>query len=323
MTTPHQKIRTYCKDMKARNGFRKFLTYLIFVGVAAIFWFILALNDNIQDDFDVKIKVTNVPDSVTFISFIPRNVHVLVRDKGTSLWRTAIFQTPEVEFNFNEFASDGVFYISRGELSSGVKKAFGQSANVISVSLDSIRVDYTTLPPRRVPVEVNMDLTAAIGKVISSRPQVDPSGVQIYSSREGLDTITRVVTETLRAQNLEESKTYTVKLRKIPGVRIIPEEVKVNVEVEALIRREVTVPIQIDNLPEGVDILLFPSTAKVEYYVPMSKFGSADENIDVRVNYKDVESGDKRLPLHLGHHSKEIVNSRILDSSVEYTMVRN
>ncbi|MDE6812193.1 MAG: hypothetical protein K2J15_07590 [Muribaculaceae bacterium] len=309
--------------MKATTGFRKFLTFLIFVVVASLFWFILALNDDIQDDFEVGIKVVNIPDSVTFIQDPPGSIHVLVRDIGTSLWRNAMFMKPEVEFNFREYASDGVFYVSKGELTSEVKKIFGQSANVISVSIDTIGVYYSTLPPRRVPVEVNMDITPAMGKVISSRPQVEPSGVQIYSSREGLDTITRVLTDKLRAQNIEEPTTYTVKLKKIPGVRIEPSEVKVKVNVEALIRRQITVPIQIDNVPAGEDLLLFPSTAKVEYYIPMSKFGSGDEVIEVRVNYRDVESGMKRLPLRLGRHSKEVENVRILDSSVEYTLVQN
>ncbi|MDE5843032.1 MAG: hypothetical protein K2H35_04780 [Muribaculaceae bacterium] len=309
--------------MKATSGFRKFLTFLVFVLVASLFWFILALNDDIQDDFEVGIKVVNVPDSVTFIQEIPKEIHVLVRDKGTSLWRNAMFTRPEVEFNFREYASDGLFYVSRGELTSEVKKKFGQSANVISVSLDTIGVIYTTLPPRRVPVEVNMDITPAMGKVISSKPVVEPGGVQIYSSREGLDTITRVVTDKLRAQNLEEPTTFTVKLKKIPGVRIEPSEVKVRVNVEALIRRQITVPIQIDNVPAGEDLLLFPSTAKVEYYIPMSKFGSEDHNIEVRVNYRDVENGMKNLPLNLGRHSKDLENVRILDSSVEYTLVQN
>lgn len=323
MTLQSKEIRSYWRKVRAKNGFRKLLTFLIFVVVSALFWFILALNDVIQDDVEVAIKVTNIPDSATFIQDPAREIHVLVRDKGTSLWRNAIFSKAEVEFNFREYASDGVFYISHGDLTSGVKKIFGQSASVISMSMDSIRLDYTMLPPRRVPVEVCMDITPAMGKVISSRPVVEPSGVQIYSTREGLDTITRVLTDKLRAQNLEEPKTFTVKLKKIPGVRIEPSEVKVQVNVEALIRRQITVPIQIDNVPEGEDLLLFPSTAKVEYYIPMSKFGSGEEVIEVRVNYRDLENGLKRLPLRLGHCSKDVENARILDSSVEYTLVQN
>lgn len=323
MNVQGKEIKKYWHTVRATNGFRKFLTFLIFVVVASLFWFILALNDNIQDDFEVKIKIVNVPDTVTFIQEPPRTVHVLVRDKGTSLWRNAIFSKPEVDFNYREFASDGVVYINRGELSSGVKKIFGQSASVLSMSLDSIRIVYTTLPPRRVPVEVSMDITPAMGKVISSRPQVEPSGVLIYSTREGLDTITRVLTDKLRAQNLEDPTTFTVNLKKIPGVRMEPAQVKVKVNVEALIRRQITVPILIDNVPQGEDILLFPSTANVEFYIPMSKFGNAEEEIEVRVNYRDIENDMKRLPLHLGRHSKDLENVRILDSSVEYTLVQN
>lgn len=318
-----KNILAYWKNVKATRGFRKFLTFLVFVVIAALFWFILALNDNLQEDMEVKIHVYNIPDSVTFITDPPKELHVMVRDRGTNLWRNSLFGQATVELNFREYGHDGVFAVSRGELTAGLKKVFGQSATLVSASIESIRTSYTTAPGKRVPVDVVWDVTAAVGKVINGKPKTEPSGVLVFGNRDALDSISRVLTEKVRGMALEESKTYTVKLRNIPGVRIVPPEVKVTVEVEQLVRKQVRVNIQIDNLPADEDLLLFPSTANVEYYLPMSKFGVADDKVEVVVDYRDLENGSKQLPLHIGHHSPDLENVRLLDQSVEYTLVKN
>ncbi len=311
------------KDVKAKTGFRKFLTFLIFVAISALFWLILALNDNIQEDLDVRVEIFNVPDSVNFITDPPASIHVLVRDKGTNILRNGVFSKPAIHLNFREYGNDGSFKVNRGEMTAALKKVFGQSASIISSSVESLNNTYTTLPGKRVPVEVAMDITPAVGKIITGKPKVEPSGVLVFGTRESLDSISRVVTDRLRSQNLDDSKQFTVKIKKIPGVKIEPSEVKVTVNVDQLVRKEARVNIRIDNLPEGEDLLLFPSTARVEYYVPMSKFGNSDDNFDVRVDYRDLAAGTKTLPLHLGRYGNEMINVRLLDQNVEYTLVKN
>lgn len=318
-----EKITKMWKDVKAKDGFRKFLTYLVFVVIAALFWWILALNDNIQDDVEVRLNVFNVPDSVTFISDLPTDIHVMVKDKGTNLWRNGVFGKTTLDLNFREYAQDGVMVVNAGEMTACLKKTFGQSAVIISSSLDSLRFAYTTLPGKRVPVEVVADLTTSAGKVISGKPKVTPSAVTVYSTRDVLDTITRVFTDKLRVGSLEEPAKFTVKLRKLPGAKTEPSTVEVAVNVEPLVRKQVAVNIQIDNVPAGEDLLLFPSKANVEYYVPMSRFGRNDDVMEVRVDYRDLENGSKHLPVRLGRHSRGLENIRILDENVEYTLVKN
>lgn len=315
------EIRKYWKEMKATTGFRKALTFLIFVVIAALFWFILALNDNIQEDFEVGVNVYNVPDSVTFINVPPEKIHVIVRDKGTNLWRNGVIGNPHVDLNFREFANDGVMRVGRNELNAALKDVFGQSSSFISVSPDSMRLIYTTLPGRRVPIVADVELSAAVGKIIVGRPVLSPANAVIYNTRETLDTIMRVFTQKISRSGLQESATFTVKLKSIPGVRIVPETTSVTINVEPLVRKESSVDIKINNVPEGMDLLLFPSMVKVEYFVPMSHF-SSDELPEVSVDFRDLGKASKKLPLHASRSNSEIMNVSVMADSVEYTLVR-
>lgn len=316
------KIWKRWRSVKASTGFRKLLTYLIFVVIAGVFWVILALNDSMQAEFEVKMNIFNVPDSVHFINEPPQKILVTVRDRGTSLWQNGIIGRPAIDVNFREHASNGVFRISRSALNASLKNEFGDNAMIISASVDSLRLAYTTLPGKRVPIVASTDLEAASGKVIVGVPTLNPSYVLVYSSREVLDTLTRVYTERVNRRNMEETEVIKTQIHAPRGARIEPTMTSMRVVVEPLVRKHMTVTIKLNNVPDGIDLLLFPSNAEVEYFVPMSDFNSDSDVPEVIVDYADLAQGRKRLPVHLGRHSRKVTNVSVLTDSVEYTLVR-
>lgn len=319
-----KKMRKAWKDVQDSTGFKKSLIFLVFVAIAALFWFILALNDSVQDDFEVKVNIYNVPDSVTFITIPPQKIHVMVRDQGTNLWRNGVFGNAQVNIDFKDFSSDGQFKMRHSELTAALKNVFGPSASLLSSSVDSLSLTYTTLPGKRVPVVVSANLSTAVGKIISERPTVTPSSVVVYSIRSVIDTISKVYTEHFSRQNLEETIDVPVKLQGMPNVRMEPSAVNVKVEVEPLVKKRATVNLQVQNLPEGMDLLLFPSVANVEYYLPMSRFNAtSDDRIEVSVDFEDIHDDVRKLPVNLVYQDQNLLNLQVLTDSVEYTLVRN
>lgn len=319
-----QKIKRWFVSLRRNRIARNIMTFVGFVLVATLFWFVMAMNDNVQDNVEVRLNISNQPDSVTFIALPPQKFHVTVRDKGTSLMRAAGFQTPVVTFNFRDFAQEGRFRVSKNDFLAALKQTFGSNASITSSSLDSLSLSYTALPGKRVPVIVNLDATPSSGKVISALPGKNPGAVEVFSTRDILDTITRVYTEKIVRRHLDESLTITVKLLPIRGARIIPDQIKVTIPVEPLVKKQQFTQIQIDNVPDGMDLLLFPQKARVVYYVPMSRFNDSDPVINVRADYRDITDGfSNHIPLHLHGTPGYVINPELVDTSVEYTIVRN
>lgn len=314
-----RKFSEFWRGFVKSERFRKIATFLIFVVIAAIFWYVLALNDSVQDTLDVRLNVDNVPDSVTFINDPPEVIHVTVRDKGTALLRNGLISKATVSLNFKDHADGGVFHVSGSELSAAIKSAFGGSAALLSSSVDSLRCVYTTLPGKRVPVVVAADLTAASGKVINS-VSVLPGSVMVYSSGSISDTISRVYTQKVLRRNLEEPSTFTVDLHPVAGARLEPSTVTLNVNVEALVKKESVAQIKVENAPENVDLLLFPARVKVEYYLPMSKFGDAGPEIDVWVDYRDIDPTRNTLPVHIGQMPAYVANPTVAEPEIEYVI---
>lgn len=315
--------RSNWKKIKRTSAFHNTLVFLMFVAVAAVFWFFMVMNDNVQESVDMKIRITNVPDSVTFISDPPESVHVGVRDKGTNLLRVIFAREPGIDIDFRQYAEDGLFRVSSADFMGILKQSLGQSAQVVNISVDSLRSDYTTRPGKRVPVHVVADVEAQSGKVIPEKPKPSVSTVLLFSANVPLDTITSVSTMPLVRRNLDETTTEATQIRPIRGVRIEPSKIDVTIPVEPLVRKTQLLPVQVVNIPAGQSVLLFPNKVEVSYYVPMSRFNDEIRGFSVVADYNHL-ADDKtgRVRLHLSHYPSAAVNPRLRSESVEYTIVK-
>lgn len=309
--------------MKASSRFHSVLMFLVFVVVAAVFWFIIALNDNVTDTFRVKLQIQNIPDSVTFITDPPADFHVTLRDKGTNIVRSGFVKNPVVSINFADYARDGVLVIRHSEILSEIKSDLGAAAQITSCSLDSLKLYYSTEPGKRVPVEVLADVSAASGYVISGNPVPSIKSVLIYSYRDEVDTVVRVHTQRLVKRNLSSSSSFKVNLAKLQGIRIIPSTIDVKVNVEPLVHKESFANIEIDNVPPGENLLLFPGKVEVSYYVPMSKFNDESMPVVAHVDYLETKiNHGSKIPVTLKFYPKYVVNPELKTDSVEYTLVK-
>ena len=312
------------KRLKHTSAFHDLVLFLVFVAISTFFWIILALNDNAQGSYNVKVAINNCPDSVTFISDIPEKLHVTVRDKGTSIWRNH-YRHPTMNINFKEYADAGELRYSKNDIITSLKSIFGPSAQIVSISLDSLYLEYTSNKGKRVPVVVDADVSAASGSIIEGFTKASPSNVLVYGDQKVLDTIHKVRTERLILSDLSENTTVEVHLRKISDARILPSKVNVTVPVEPLVKKKASITITPVNVPHGESLLLFPSKVPVEYYVAMSRLNDDDDpEIELEVDFKAIPpSHNGKLHVRVARYPDRLKNLSLINDSVEFTIVKN
>lgn len=316
-------IRNEWKRIRTSSRFHNFMMFLIFVAIAAVFWFILALNDSVTETFQVRLNIQNVPDSVTFITDPPADLHVTLRDKGTNILRSGVVKHPTVNLNFRDYAHEGVFRLSAADMTAELKADLGVS-QITAASIDSLRLYYTTQPGKRVPVMVQSDVSASSGNIISGAPVSLTRFVNVYSYRDEVDTVHSVLTQRLVKKDLSQTSEFDVKLKPIQGVKIVPSQVKVRVPVEPLVHKETYVEVDVENLPAGASLLLFPNRVPVSFYVPMSRFNNENVPMHVVVDYNDTHrTRGSRIPVRVRDHAPGLINVELKTDSVEYTLVRH
>lgn len=294
----------------------------MFVVISSIFWMIITLNDDVQSDFDVELRINNIPKNVTFINDAPKIIHVNVRDKAVSLMRNGVIKKPVMQLDFKQYSNKGVFRLTAAELNASFRSVFGNSSQVTSSSVDSLRLTYTTLPGKQVELVIDTDITPALGNTISSLT-VSPKYVTIYSQSQILDTISKVYTEKIVKHNIEENTTIQTKIRAIKGVKIIPDRVTLKAQVEPLVLRKTIVDILPKNVPQGENLMLFPSKAEVSFFVPMSKFNDPIGDIILQADYNTIVfNNSSKIKVKVASYPSEYINIKSAVDSVEYTVVK-
>lgn len=314
-------MRNLYRRIRNSGKTKDFLVFLVFVGIAALFWYIMALNDDTQKVYDVAIGIDDVPDSVTFITAPPARLQVTVRDRGLNMLRRKVSGVPGLELNFGEYADGGRFHISHGALQASLRRVFGSTATISSVTPDSLSLVYTTYPGVRLPLELDYDVTVAPGMVLGV-PKMTVSAVDVYATAK-TDTLRKLYTERVVLRNIDRNTTVEVPVRQLPGKRVVPSTVGVTFVVEQLVKKESEVPVEADNIPLGHDILFFPSRVRVSYYVPMSRYAESGVPVRVEASFNEAfNTSSDKVGIHIVSEAPYVSNVELLQDSVEYTVVK-
>lgn len=296
--------------------------FLLFLAISYIFWLLLTLNNEAQEDIDIPIAVVNVPDSVTFISEVPEVVKASVRDKGSILIRYRINPSKVMKIEWKDYVGktdDNKFLMGHQDLSAQLRDYFGASSQIVSISPDSLRLIYTTSPGRRVAVHVNADVRPSLGNIVNGPLTLNTDSVMLYSVTDMPHSLTSVETMPIIRSKLTDTTAIQVKIKPIDGVRIVPDNVTVTIPVEPLIARSQMASVIVKNIPPGYGLLTFPSQIEVSYLIPMSAYNTEPYDIKAYVDFADaLAAPTSKIPVSMSLMPELYRNVSIDPDSVEY-----
>lgn len=310
------------KEFLSSSKGRDILLYLVFVIISFAFWAILSLNNLIQDNYKVRFRITGIPQGVTMINDYPREFNVTVKNNGYVLLKYMIGDNPEITVDFKEYANgNGQILISRQELEDMLVAEFGSGTSIVSFSPESLSIKYTSLPGKKVPVEIFGDYVANFQYVVNGEIVAVPDSVTIYSDAGNLSAINKVRTEKIISRNLTDSLYVKIAIQNIKDVRAVPDSVDVMIPVEPLVTKRSSIPVIVKNLPENVSVVVFPSSVQVSYLLPMSLYNDRlDDKFEASVDYGDIQGNKAKLPVRIEIAPEIYQNIQLETDSVEYVI---
>ena len=310
------------KEFLSSSKGRDILLYLVFVIISFAFWAILSLNNLIQDNYKVRFRITGIPQGVTMINDYPREFNVTVKNNGYVLLKYMIGDNPEITVDFKEYANgNGQILISRQELEDMLVAEFGSGTSIVSFSPESLSIKYTSLPGKKVPVEIFGDYVANFQYVVNGEIVAVPDSVTIYSDAGNLSAINKVRTEKIISRNLTDSLYVKIAIQNIKDVRAVPDSVDVMIPVEPLVTKRSSIPVIVKNLPENVSVVVLPSYVQVSYLLPMSLYNDRlDDKFEASVDYGDIQGNKAKLPVRIEIAPEIYQNIQLETDSVEYVI---
>ena len=269
---------------------KEILIFIFFLILSGIFWFILTLNETYEREIKVTMQIKGIPKNVVLTSNEIDTLRVVVRDKGWILMRYLYDKNRNINITFKNYdRGNGYGIASSSDVKRMINQQLEMSTSISSVKPDRIEFFYNNGERKRVPIRW-------AGRVIPeqlyfiSHVQYWPDSVDIYSSKEKLDSISAIYTEALNYVGFRDTLMVTCKTSHPKDVKVVPDQVRIGFYTDVLTEESLDgIPIKAINMPAGKVLRTFPPKVKVHFVTGVSQFRTLrPEDFTVIADYQEI-----------------------------------
>jgi hypothetical protein len=300
---------------------KQFLTFLFFLMLSGIFWLTITFNETYESELKVPVRVVGIPKNVMLTSPATDTVRAMVRDKG---WMIVSYlygdRTPTINLNYKNYdRGNGGGMTSASELKRLVEQTLESTSKVTAIKPERLEFFYNNGERKRVPVQWT-------GRVIPeqlyfiSQVAYKPDSVDVYASKEKLDSIRYVYSEPLNYVGFHDTLTVSCRLAHDTDVKVMPEHISISFFTDVLTEENISVPIQCINLPKGKVLRTFPAKVKVNFVAGAAQIRTLNpEEFVVVADYAEImEKPSEKCNLYLNTVPQGISRAKLSTKQVDY-----
>ena len=299
---------------------KEFLIFLFFLALSGAFWLLMTLNETMEREFKIPMRLTGVPGNAVITGELPDTVRVTVRDKGFTL---VTYDFRPLVFRFSNYADEdeGKGVIPLTDVQKQVLSQMYGSSKLLQVKPGAFDFYFTYGTSKKVPVVFRGKITTSKSYYLA-HTEFYPSMVTVYANKQQLDKLQTVEIEPFNYRNLQDTIRQAVKIRKIRGVKIVPPTVRLSVYPDVLTEEAIEVPITAINMPPGMVLRTFPSKVTVRFTIGASLFRTIKPNLfKVVVDYEELAANPSdKCTLQLRSVPRSVSKASLEIDRVDYLL---
>lgn len=319
----YRKIKVFFYRYQGKNV----LIFLFFVLLSFSFWILLSLQEEYEIQVSIPIRYKNMPHDITFVQEPPHEITARVRDKGTVLLNYSLGnKISTLDIDLKDISSkNGKLVYPGKEIESIIMKRLISTTNLLSFNPAQIEEPYSKLINKKLPVVFDGDIRTEPGFQVSGDILIEPLVVDVYASDLVLDTLRTIPTVYTEIKKGRKTITQNVKLARIEGVTVDPENVSVTIPIEEYTEKTLEIPVTSKGVYADFTMRMFPAKVKVSCSVPLSRFKDlSEEDFGVEVTLTDFEQNiSGLLPVILSKKPDWVDEVTISPTSIEFILEQN
>jgi len=302
---------------------RDFLIFAFFLALSFIFWYLNGLDNEIENIVKYPVRYINPPDDKVLTGDLPPRLEMRIKGPGYSILKLrlsgsrapAIVDMSRMEFKELPESDQNVnLYLLTDGLREPFQRQLRADFEIISIAPDTLYFSFDRLVTRKVPVTANVEINTDEDFFVRGLPEIVPDSVFITGPEPVVDTIGHIRTRHKRFSGINQSFTRTLQLEGAKQYTISERRVSLGVTVEQYTEARLELPVKMLNLPDTLEIKLFPDVVSVRLQVAVSDYKSiAESNIQAVTDISAVSlESTGKLPV-------AIINVPVSAKSLLYT----
>ena len=309
---------------------QRILTYLFFVFLSTIFWFLRALSDNYRADIMYPVKYVNIPENRVVIGKLPKRIELQVEAAGFNILGLKLRPKFPIKFDISSFlinttGKDSSFILTnaaRNRLSNELNRN-KRNFRIINISPDTIFFHFTEMISKKVKVKylIPDENNIFAKQYVQNGPvTIIPDSIKISGPASILDSVKSVTTEPIEPHNLTDTLQETYLIQKISHIVFSNKKVQITIPVDKFTESSFQVPVQSYNTPDSLKIKMFPNSVRITYQVTLSYFDRVRaETFRPYVDYNEaMASTNKKVKVKLYNLPDYIHSVKIYPATIQF-----
>ena len=302
-------------------------TFLFFLGFTSLLWLFIQFSKNYTKEVEVGIRYTNLPEGKIFNETSDQTLRMTLNGNGFRLINHN-WQKPILEFNAEDAVSKNedhfLFFVDKE--SSILQSKLDFKGRVLAIQKDTLTLRLDINREKKVPIAILQDIQYANGYGSDKGLVITPDSVMVSGPSAMIDTLqqVRTIPLSLEGLNVDYASELEIDTQVLPtNIKVSPVQLKAEVLVSKFTEGSQRIPIVLNNVPEGVNIKIFPKETSIVYRVGLDKYNEITER-DFRVvaDYAKASEESVFLTLELMDIPESIHDVRLQEKQVQFVVLK-
>ncbi|MBQ0734069.1 CdaR family protein [Aquimarina celericrescens] len=302
-------------------------TFLFFLLFTSFLWILIQFSKNYTQEVEVGIRYTNLPQDRIFNEESDQTLRMTLNGNGFRLM-SHNWKKPVLEFNVEDAASnkEDQYYFHVDKESAILKNKLDFKGRILALQKDSLRLKLDINLEKKVPVIAKEDIRYAVGYGSDKGLVITPDSIMVSGPSKIIDTLQKVYTELLNLEGINQDFVSQLNIDKtdLPSnIKVAPEMIEANILVSKFTEGNQKIPITLNNVPEGIEIKIFPKESTVVYRVGLDKYNEISErDFMVVADYAKASEESSFLTLELLNKPAFIHDVRLQEKQIQFVVVK-
>jgi hypothetical protein len=308
---------------------KRILLFSIFLLISASIWFLNALSKNYTSVLEYPLVYTDFPEDKVFVGELPGHLDLQINAHGYALIRYRMFRKPVPisfdvsDYNLSRRQDSSSAYILTRYLKDHISRQLPTELQLLEIKPDTLYFQFADKVTRMLKIQADFNYTIVNQFTIKDGIMLTPDSVEVTGPDLILDTLAFIYTERQDLGELTKKYEDKVRLSQKPDLTYNISRVDCSIELERFTELQVSVPIEVLNLPDSILLQTFPSSININCKIGLSKYDRI-ESYPFRavVDYEKIEERVQTLSVSIQNLPEYLLSYEYYPKTVEFLKSR-
>lgn len=301
-----------------KTNFNAFLFFLLF---AVVVWIFVQFSKQYNQVVEIPVEYVNIPPNKVITEDNPETLKLRMVENGFRIaWFSMFAPTLSIDVSGLRETDERLLYVldeNRNEIREQLDLNFENSHFL----RDVIYINYQQRKEKTIPVSSRIRIDFGAGYAATGELEIEPDSITVSGPDNILDTLNQLQTVPARFRDVKNdlSGTIAIDTSRLRKVNVYRNRVNYSVEVGRFTEGSVEVPVQLINVPENLNVVIFPKTILVFYQVSLENFNRVEAS-DFRVvgDFSEVDEAQDFIIPRITKSPSFVDNLRLNEKKIQF-----